>query len=58
MCLTLLQHLQEPVVLFNFDEFKLLDQDSEGRNFSLLRVEDQICQLNKKFLEMTPSLMT
>ena len=48
MCHTLRQHLQDPVVLLNLDEFKLLGQVSEGRNFTLLRVEDQISQRELK----------
>jgi len=48
MCHTLRQHLQEPVVLLNLDKSKLLGQVSEGRNFTLLRVEDQISQRELK----------
>ena len=49
MCNALRQHLQQPVVLLNLDQFELFSQISEGRDFALLCVEDQISERKLKF---------
>lgn len=49
MCHALRQHLQQPVVLLNLDQFELFGQISESRDFALLCVEDQIGERKLKF---------